>query len=67
MKFAVGLFVPCAVVAAGNAWAMRAFSEQWGGPNIGGGLIQLAAYAGMIVGAIFFVLAMARRRERPTR
>lgn len=61
-KLALWLFVPSAVVAAGNWWAMRAFPDEWGGPNIGGGLIQLLAYAGMIVGAVFFVMAIVRRR-----
>ncbi|GIF98975.1 hypothetical protein Cci01nite_40690 [Catellatospora citrea] len=66
-KLALSFFVPSAVVATVNAWAFRAFPEQWGGPNIGGGFIQLLAYAGMLVGVIFFVLAvMKKRRDKPT-
>lgn len=68
LKFAIGLLVASALVAAGNAWAMRAFSQQWGGPNIGGGVIQLAAYTGIVVGAVLVVMVIVRRRrERPTR
>jgi hypothetical protein len=57
-----------ALVAGSNAWAARAYPDQWGGPNIGGGLIQLLAYAAMATGAgLLVAAAVHRRRNRPTR
>jgi hypothetical protein len=67
-KLALSIFVPCAIVALANALAFRAFPERWGGPNIGGGFIQLIAYAGMAAGAVLFIVGTAKRRQhRSTR
>jgi hypothetical protein len=55
-----------ALVAGTNAWAARAYPDQWGGPNIGGGFIQLLAYTAMATGVGFLVAAAVRRkRNRP--
>lgn len=66
-KLGLPLFTAGALVAIGNAWASRAYPEDWGGPNIGGGLIQLLAYAALVVGGGLLVAAMVtRRRSRPS-
>lgn len=67
-KIGLPLVTVGALVAVGNAWAFRAYPEDWGGPNIGGGLIQLLAYATLVVGGGFLVAAVVtRRRNRPSR
>jgi hypothetical protein len=54
-----------ALVAGANAWTARAYPDQWGGPNIGGGFIQLLAYAAMAAGAgLLVAAAVHRRRDR---
>jgi hypothetical protein len=35
-----------------NLWAHDAFPAQWGGPNIGGGMLQLSLYAGAVPSAV---------------
>lgn len=67
LKLGLWLFVPAAVVAGVNLWAMRAFPRQWGGPNIGGGMIQLLAYGVMLAGVVLVVVSVAGRRGRSRR
>jgi len=62
-KVGLSLLVVCGLVALVNGWAFRTYPEDWGGPNIGGGFIQLLAYAGLIVGAALLVTAIAGRRR----
>jgi hypothetical protein len=66
-KLGLSLLAVCALVAIANAWAFRAYPDQWGGPNIGGGLIQLLAYAGILAGAGFLVAAWVNRRRSRSR
>lgn len=48
-----------------NLWARDAFPDQWGGPNIGGGMLQLMFYGGALAGAALAVVGLARwRRDR---
>ncbi|MEV6376042.1 hypothetical protein [Micromonospora musae] len=50
-----------------NLWARQAFPEAWGGPNIGGGILQLLFYA-LIVGGVILAVAggfAARQRDEP--
>ncbi|TGZ16021.1 hypothetical protein DV517_09940 [Streptomyces sp. S816] len=62
---AVGISVLAAsAVGAGvNLWARHAFPEQWGGPNIGGGLLQLLCYAGVVAGVVITLIGLVRRRD----
>ena len=58
------LFLSSAGVA-GNLWARNAYPGQWGGPNIGGGLLQLMFYVGAVAGVTLIVLGFVRRgRDR---
>lgn len=67
-RLALLVLIPSAVIALANAWAFRAFPQQWGGPNIGGGLLQLLAYVGVVAGLVLLAVAVAtKRRSRPTR
>ncbi len=56
------LFVISAAGALINAWAFRAFPREWGGPNIGGGALQLLFYIGIV--ASLFLIGSALRRNR---
>jgi hypothetical protein len=46
-----------------NLWARDAFPARWGGPNIGGGMLQLLFYAGALTGAVLIVTSLVRRRR----
>ncbi|MFI6761828.1 hypothetical protein ACIBF5_22075 [Micromonospora sp. NPDC050417] len=48
-----------------NLWAREEFPESWGGPNIGGGMLQLLFYALIVVGVILAIAGglAARRRD----
>jgi hypothetical protein len=39
-----------------NLWARHAFPDRWGGPNIGGGMLQLLCYL-LIAGGIVLAIA----------
>jgi hypothetical protein len=62
-KLGLSIFTLCAALALANEGAKRAFPEKWGGPNIGGGLLQLLFYAGMILGAVLALAGLAERRR----
>ena len=65
-KLGILLFGAGALVAGTNVWAAQTYPDQWGGPNIGGGFIQLLAYATMATGVGFLVAAAVRhKRNRP--
>lgn len=57
------LLVVSVIGVAGNLWARNAFPDQWGGPNIGGGFLQLMFYAGAVTGVALIVIGIARRRR----
>ncbi|GAA1904108.1 hypothetical protein [Lapillicoccus jejuensis] len=59
-----GVVVLGIVVASVNAWAFRAYPDSWGGPDIGGGFIQLCAYAAVVVGAVLLARGLRGRRRR---
>lgn len=46
-----------------NLWAGDAFPEQWGGPNIGAGMLQLMFYAGALAGAVLVVMGLVKRQR----
>jgi hypothetical protein len=50
--------------AAANLGAREAFPAQWGGPNIGGGMLQLLFYLGAFVGAVLTVIGLVTGRPR---
>ena len=52
------------VVAAGvNLWARKAFPAQWGGPNIGGGLLMILFAIGAICGIVLIVKGVIDRKR----
>jgi hypothetical protein len=67
LKVALWVFLSSALVALANAWVGIAYTEYWGGTNFLAGGIQLVAYAGMAVGAGFFVAAIVRKRRESSR
>lgn len=50
------------IAAATNLLAREVFPNQWGGPNIGGGLLQLLFYVGALVGLVLTVMALVKDR-----
>jgi hypothetical protein len=62
----VGLpLLTVSVIGAGvNLWAREAFPTQWGGPNIGGGMLQLLFYLGALVGAVQTVRGIRKHRRK---
>ncbi len=50
-----------------NLWARDAFPDHWGGPNIGGGMLQLIFYGGVLTGVALAVVGLtkSRRDRRP--
>lgn len=69
-KMGVWLLTVCAVGAIANFWASRAFPTKWGGPNIGGGLLQIVFYVGILVGGVVIARSLMdtqRRRRRGER
>ena len=48
---------------AANYAAAKAFPNQWGGPNIGGGMLQLLFYAGIVAGAAVIVSGLIKARR----
>lgn len=63
-----GVVAMALVVLAANDGAREIFPRQWGGPNIGGGVLVLLA---AVVGMVGFVLLLAgvaiKHRERRSR
>ncbi len=57
MLLAVGI-----VGAVVNEWAFRHFERTWGGPNIGGGLLQICFYAMILGGAVLLARMLFSRR-----
>jgi hypothetical protein len=47
-----------------NFWAREQFPDHWGGPNIGGGLLQLLFYALIVAGLAIVVVAAVVGRSR---
>ncbi|MEU8327414.1 hypothetical protein [Micromonospora sp. NPDC048839] len=47
-----------------NIWARNEFPERWGGPNIGGGLLQLLFYTLIVVGVVLAVAGGVAARRR---
>ena len=62
LRLGVVIFALSAAGALINAWAFRAFPREWGGPNIGGGALQLLFYIGVIFS--LFLIGSAARRSR---
>jgi hypothetical protein len=59
------LLVVSVIAAAVNLWAGEAFPTQWGGPNIGAGMLQLLFYIGAAGGAAYSVMGFVKaRRDR---
>lgn len=58
------------LVGVGLGWVVvdrvlrRVVPQQWGGPNIGGGLILLVSYAAVVIGAVLVVAALVDRLVR---
>jgi uncharacterized membrane protein HdeD (DUF308 family) len=65
----VGLFLLTVGLAGAiaNLWARGAFPERWGGPNIGGGLLQMMFYVAALSGAVLTAKAAVERRRNRTR
>ncbi|WP_041832334.1 hypothetical protein [Actinoplanes sp. N902-109] len=64
----------CAAIGAGlvgalvNLWARHAFPDRWGGPNIGGGMLQLLCFLLIAAGAVLAVAGgVSARRGRHDR
>jgi hypothetical protein len=49
--------------AAANYAAAKAFPLQWGGPNIGGGMLQLLFFAGIVAGIAVIVSGLIQGRR----
>ena len=47
-----------------NLWAREAFPNQWGGPNIGGGGLQLLFDICAIAGAVLTVMGLLKLRNK---
>ncbi|WP_155373627.1 hypothetical protein [Catellatospora vulcania] len=47
-----------------NFWASREFPSTWGGPNIGGGILQLLCYALILAGATLAIVGGLAARKR---
>ena len=49
-----------------NLWARDAFPDQWGGPNIGGGFLQVLFYLLILGGVTLAVVGtiLARRNKQ---
>jgi hypothetical protein len=59
----LAVFTIGAVVIVLDYVARAMFPDQWGGPNIGGGLILLAAEAVTVVGAVIIAVQFFRARS----
>ncbi|MCE0537747.1 hypothetical protein LWF15_19835 [Kineosporia rhizophila] len=57
-RWAIVLLVCGIAGAVINEWAFRQFPETWGGPNIGGGALQVCFYA-MILGGVVLLARVA--------
>ncbi|WP_328475023.1 hypothetical protein OHA21_17080 [Actinoplanes sp. NBC_00393] len=62
-KIGATVLVISLIGAAANLWAREAFPDQWGGPNIGGGMLQLLFYTGVLTGVTLIVIDLVRRRR----
>jgi uncharacterized membrane protein HdeD (DUF308 family) len=45
-----------------NLWAREEFPTRWGGPNIGGGFLQLLFYAAIVAGVTALIVVAVRGR-----
>ena len=59
----VGRLMANGPLGMGCLFAQVSVPYQWGGPNIGGGMLQLLFYVGVIVGAVLTVLGVVRLRN----
>jgi hypothetical protein len=65
LKVGLPVFTVSIVGAGTNLWGLETFPTQWGGPNIGAGMLQLLFYMGAFVGAVLMVRGIRKhRRER---
>jgi F0F1-type ATP synthase assembly protein I len=62
---ALAILVPSLVVVVASHTAFVVFPAHWGGPNIGGGLVLLAAYLGSAVGLVRLASSRRHRRHPP--
>ena len=60
----LAMFTIGAVVVVLDFAARAAFPKQWGGPNIGGGLILMAAEAVALIGALVVAVQFLRERSK---
>ncbi|RJQ80349.1 hypothetical protein D5S17_07730 [Pseudonocardiaceae bacterium YIM PH 21723] len=56
------LLLSAVLVFAVNRLARSLFPDQWGGPNIGGGLIELATYPVAGIGVVLLAVSLIRGR-----
>jgi hypothetical protein len=48
---------------AANYAAAKAFPLQWGGPNIGAGMLQLLFYGGIVTGIVVIISGRSKGRR----
>lgn len=63
LTLGLSLFVFGSATALVNWWAVAAFPEEWGGPNIGGGGLLLLSLVIAIGGLMLTGSALMRRRQ----
>jgi hypothetical protein len=66
LKIGIPVFVVSVVGASVNLWARSAFPDHWGGPNIGGGFLQLLFYIGGIAGVALIIAGFVTRSKDKT-
>jgi hypothetical protein len=64
LKIGVSAVVVGLIGAFVNNWAADAFPDTWGGPNIGGGILQLGFYALIVVGAVLALSGVVQALRR---
>ena len=57
------LLAVCLTGAVANLRARDAFPDQWGGANIGAGLLQLMFYVGTLTGVVLTVVGLVNWRR----
>ena len=60
----VVLFVGGVLVVGLNRLAAKVFPEQWGGANIGGGMIEMVAIVVGAIGLVLLLVAQVRKSRR---
>lgn len=65
VKSGIVLLLVGAAGAGVNLWARETFPSEWGGPNIGGGMLQMLFYGAILAGLIMTVIgSITARRNR---